>query len=129
MKFKRKNSHGVAQVVRIPSTEGCADYCIRCALGAAFVFLVRGLKTLETLAMHKRPRCNVAGSCKDTGLAMIGNEPPEVHNCECRLTQDLAIAVMDIQGQIDLILDDAERLSRMVERRADPPRNTTKTTK
>jgi hypothetical protein len=100
MKFKRKNSHGGAQVVRIPSTEGGADYCIRCALGAAFVFLVRGLKTLETLAMHKRPRCNAGGSCKDTGLAMSGNEPPQVPTCECRLTQDLDDAVISIKGRL-----------------------------
>ncbi len=124
MKFKRKNAYRGAQVVHIRATKGGPHNCIRCHAGAALTFLTRGLDILETLAMHKRPRCIAAGACEDSGLAMIGNEPPQVHNCEYRLTLGLARSVTGIRQQLDLILDDAERLARMAERGVDPPTNT-----
>ena len=54
---------------------------------------------------------------------MRGNDPPQEENCECFLTSKLAYAVFDVEGSLELMLHDADRLARMVERRGDPPEN------
>ena len=51
---------------------------------------------------------------------MRGNDPPQEENCECFLTRELAFAVFDAEGSLAMMLDDADRLARMVERRGGP---------
>ena len=102
------------------------DHCISCHLRASYNVLARGMRILNHLAMRKRPRCNAAGACSDIGLTMSGNEPPQAENCECRLTEDLACAVMSIQGQLDLVLEKADRLALMVDRGSVLPEDNTR---
>jgi hypothetical protein len=92
------------------------DTCISCHLRAGYNILARSMKILRTLATRKKPGCNAAVVCRDTGLPMSGKEPPQAENCECRLTQDLACAVMEIEGQLDRLLEKGDRLALLVER-------------
>ena len=100
-----------------------ADDCVACHVRAAYNMLTRSIEILRALALGKRHHCSAAGKCSNTGLPMRGNDPPQEENCECFLTRELAHAVFDVEGSLELMLDDADRLARIVERRGDPPEN------
>ena len=99
--------------------------CISCCLHGGYNLASRGVEILTALAERKRPLCRAAGRCLDTGIPMKGNEPPQAENCECNLTREVVYTLFDISGLLEGVLDKADRLALMVERGANPPRNTT----
>jgi hypothetical protein len=103
---------------------GTVDDCISCHIHGGYNLISRGVEILTELAERKRPSCRAAGRCLDTDIPMRGNEPPESENCECNLTRKLVFTLFDVCGPLECVLDQAARLALMVERGANPPKDT-----
>jgi hypothetical protein len=99
------------------------DNCLACHIRSAYNMLAHSVEILTALAKRKRHACRSADECGDTGLPMIGNEPPHAENCECALTRELAYEVFEVEGLLEVMLDKADRLARMVERGGDAQNN------
>jgi hypothetical protein len=95
-----------------------ADDCVACHIRTA---LARSGEILWALALSKRHKCHAAGECSDTGLPIADNEPPPLETCECFLTRKIVHEVFDIQGNLEVMVDEADRLARMVDRYAGHP--------
>ncbi len=100
-----------------------ADDCVACDVRTAYNMLTHSIEILRALALGKRCHCSAAGKCSNTGLPVRGNDPTHDEICECFLTSKLAYAVFDVEGSLELMLHDADRLARMVDRRGDSPEN------
>jgi hypothetical protein len=103
--------------------DGAGDDCISCHLHAADNMLLRDVEILRGRALRKRPNCTTAGRCGQTGLPVSANEPPHVDDCECFLTRELAFAVLDVAGQLEVILDKADCLAQMLDRGGGSPKD------
>jgi hypothetical protein len=109
--------------IRHSKRASTVDDCVACHVRGAYNMLARSVEILTALAKRKRHACRSADECGDTGLPMIGNEPPHAENCECALTRELAYEVFEIEGLLEVMLDKADRLARMVERGGDAQHN------
>jgi hypothetical protein len=54
---------------------------------------------------------------------MRGSEPPHAEGCECFLTQEFAYAVLDIAGQLEVLLESADRLAQMLDHSGGPQKH------
>jgi hypothetical protein len=82
----------------------------------AYNLLAGIVEILRPIAIWRRHSCKAAATCASTGLLMKGSEPPQTDACECFLTQEVAYAVLDVGGQLEVLLDKADRLAQMLER-------------
>jgi hypothetical protein len=125
MKHIPNSSQKHVPVVHIRHDEraATADDCVACHIRAAYNMLARSCEILWALALSKRHRCHAAGKCSDTGLPVADNEPPHLETCECFLTRKIVHEVFDMQSNLEVMMQEADRLARIVERHANRPRD------
>jgi hypothetical protein len=87
------------------------DDCISCHFHGALKVMDRSVRILAALARPKRSQCLAAGTCRDTGESLNGEEPPKADDCLCRLAQDIACALYQAQEQLETVTDKADRLA------------------